>query len=582
MVILVGIYTVMRTIRINQKAAAIALGSLFFILLLIFYSITPRIDDALRIGHKILLARDINARSNFKLERFDLKQMGIGNGESHEGAKHERFEQTEESSQKKKLNPIAPIEQPIEKDESSDDYRSNFIRQMARYAWNGYKKYAWGKNEVRPIALTSHSQGIFGGSSSTLAATIVDALDTLLIMQLKDEYNEGREFIKNSFKFSETKGTVSVFETTIRFIGGFLSAYALTNDTLYIDKSVEVADVLLKAFNTQTGLPTSTVNVATGAISNYGWANGGSSILAEIGTLHLEFVYLSHLTKNPIYKEKVQAIRDHLDNLEKLDGLYPNYISSTTGQWSGKHVSLGAMGDSFYEYLIKSYIQTGDTQAWRMYNETIEAIVRKMVQRKGGLTYVAEWRNGVLDHKMGHLACFCVGMFALQSDLETDEGRKKQIMDLAEELGNTCHESYIRSATGLGPEMFYFAEGKEAKTSDGEYGYILRPEVIEGWFYLWRLTNKPLYKEWVWNAVSAIEKYCKKEGGYAGLINVYSLDDGWDDVQQSFFIAETLKYAYLTFMDKSVVSLSDWVFNTEAHPFPILVKSNNHQSRRLP
>ncbi|KHN71701.1 Mannosyl-oligosaccharide 1,2-alpha-mannosidase C52E4.5, partial [Toxocara canis] len=57
---------------------------------------------------------------------------------------------------------------------------------------------------------------------------------------------------------------------------------------------------------------------------------------------------------------------------------------------------------------------------------------------------------------------------------------------------------------------------------NGDYGYILRPEVIEGWFYLWRLTGKHVYKEWVWAAVQAIEKYCKKEAGFAGLVNVYN------------------------------------------------------------
>ncbi|VDL66670.1 unnamed protein product [Nippostrongylus brasiliensis] len=117
----------------------------------------------------------------------------------------------------------------------------------------------------------------------------------------------------------------------------------------------------------------------------------------------------------------------------------------------------------------------------------------------------------------------------------------------------------------------------------GENNYILRPEVIEGFFYLWRLTGKtvfvfsinifnPLfsflssqkYREWVWDAISAIDKYCRVEAGFAGLVNVY------DPKQQSFFLAETLKYAYLTFTDTSVIPLDQWVFNTEAHPLPVM------------
>ncbi len=46
-----------------------------------------------------------------------------------------------------------------------------------------------------------------------------------------------------------------------------------------------------------------------------------------------------------------------------------------------------------------------------------------------------------------------------------------------------------------------------------------------------------------------------------------------DDVQQSFFLAETLKYLYLLFSDDSLIPLDKWVFNTEAHPLPVLSKA---------
>ncbi|CAI5451553.1 unnamed protein product [Caenorhabditis angaria] len=118
--------------------------------------------------------------------------------------------------------------------------------------------------------------------------------------------------------------------------------------------------------------------------------------------------------------------------------------------------------------------------------------------------------------------------------------------------------------------MFYFNNYDEATSKHGENGYIQRPEVIEGWFYLWRLTGKEMYREWVWDAVQSIDKYCRVDAGFTGLQNVYSLNSGRDDVMQSFFLAETLKYAYLTFADNSLISLENWVFNTEAHPLPVL------------
>ena len=69
---------------------------------------------------------------------------------------------------------------------------------MTLLAWNSYKKYAWGKNELKPISKTSHQAGIFGGAES-LGASIVDALDTLHIMGLDDEVKLGSEWIKQNF-----------------------------------------------------------------------------------------------------------------------------------------------------------------------------------------------------------------------------------------------------------------------------------------------------------------------------------------------------------------------------------------------
>ncbi|KAJ1352484.1 hypothetical protein KIN20_008829 [Parelaphostrongylus tenuis] len=117
--------------------------------------------------------------------------------------------------------------------------------------------------------------------------------------------------------------------------------------------------------------------------------------------------------------------------------------------------------------------------------------------------------------------------------------------------------------------MFYFRGDDEATSKHGESAYLLRPEVIEGFFYLWRLTGKVIYRDWVWDAITSIDRYCRVDGGFSGLRNVNDITKGHDDVQQSFFLAETLKYAYLTFTDDSVIPLDKWVFNTEAHPLPV-------------
>ncbi|GAA6093291.1 mannosyl-oligosaccharide 1,2-alpha-mannosidase IA [Tachysurus ichikawai] len=130
------------------------------------------------------------------------------------------------------------------------------------------------------------------------------------------------------------------------------------------------------------------------------------------------------------------------------------------------------------------------------------------------------------------------------------------------------------AATKLGPEAFRFDGGEEATaTRLSDRYYILRPEVIESYMYMWRLTHDPKYREWGWQAVEALEKHCRIEGGFSGIRDVYASTVSHDNMQQSFFLSETLKYLYLLFSDDDLLPLDDWVFNTEAHPLPIIRKS---------
>ncbi|CAL4062907.1 unnamed protein product, partial [Meganyctiphanes norvegica] len=449
--------------------------------------------------------------------------------------------------------------------------RREKVKEMVLHAWRGYKSYAWGKNELRPVSKRGHTAGIFGRQD--MGATIVDALDTLYIMGLTEEFNEGRNWVHNNLDFNQLRSEMSVFETNIRFVGGLLSIYALTGDPVFRDRALHIGRKLLPAFDTPTGIPYALTNVANGISKNYAWASGGSSILSEFGTLHLEFVYLSDVSGDPIFREKVMRIRDVVRKMDVPGGLYPNYLNPKTGKWGQRHTSLGALGDSFYEYLIKAYVQSGskDEVAREMYETAIKAITDKLVMKShSGLTYIAESKHDRLEHKMDHLACFTAGMYGMGAHVLNSEIVENH-MEIAEGIANTCHESYVRTPTGLGPESFRFSEGIEARAlKSSEKYYILRPEVVEGWFYMWRYTKNPKYREWAWNMVLALEKHCRVEGGYTGIQNVYMDNPQKDDVQQSFLFAETFKYLYLIFSDDTLLSLDQWVFNTEAHPLPVV------------
>ncbi|XP_023161428.1 mannosyl-oligosaccharide alpha-1,2-mannosidase IA isoform X3 [Drosophila hydei] len=462
-----------------------------------------------------------------------------------------------------------------------DDEKRAQIVKMMEHAWHNYKLYAWGKNELRPLSQRPHSGSIFG--SYDLGATIVDGLDTLYIMGLEKEYKEGRDWIERRFSLDNISAELSVFETNIRFVGGMLTLYAFTGDPMYKEKAQHVADKLLPAFQTPTGIPYALVNTKTGMAKNYGWASGGSSILSEFGTLHLEFAYLSDITGNPLYRERVQTIRQVLKEIEKPKGLYPNFLNPKTGKWGQQHMSLGALGDSYYEYLLKAWLQSGQTdeEAREMYDDAMLAIMDKMVRiSPNGLTYVSDLKFDRLEHKMDHLACFSGGLFALGAATRQNQHSDKY-MEVGKGITNTCHESYIRAPTQLGPEAFRFSDAAEARAlrSQEKY-YILRPETFESYFVLWRLTHDQKYRDWGWQAVLALEKHCRTPHGYCGLRNVYQQEPQKDDVQQSFFLAETLKYLYLLFSDDSVLPLDEWVFNTEAHPLPI--KGANIYYRKAP
>uniref|UniRef100_A0A8C2FG57 alpha-1,2-Mannosidase n=1 Tax=Cyprinus carpio TaxID=7962 RepID=A0A8C2FG57_CYPCA len=414
------------------------------------------------------------------------------------------------------------------------------IREMMKHAWDSYRQYGWGHNELKPIAKKGHSTNIFGNSQ--MGATIVDALDTLYIMGLHDEFKDGQEWIKQNLDFS-VNAEVSVFEVNIRFIGGLLAAYYLSGQEVRYH-CLWIFASLCACFFSVSAVRCQLFQMMEVLGRNWGWASAGSSILAEFGTLHMEFVHLTYLTGNPAYYQKVMHIRKLLAKMDRPNGLYPNYLNPRTGRWGQHHTSVGGLGDSFYEYLLKAWLMSDktDTEARKTYDDAIEAIERHLIRKSnGGLTFIGEWKNGHLERKMGHLTCFAGGMFALGADGSPDD-KAGHYLQLGAEIAHTCHESYDRTVLKLGPEAFKFDSGLEAvAVRQNEKYYILRPEVIETYWYMWRFTHDPKYRQW-----------------------------GWEAAQVSI----SFQYLYLLFSSDELLPLENWVFNTEAHPLPVLHLGN--------
>ena len=172
---------------------------------------------------------------------------------------------------------------------------------------------------------------------------------------------------------------------------------------------------LLGAFKTQSGYPLAQINLASSHAEPPTWTSG-SVILAEIGTVQLEFKALSKHTGDPKYHNTAHAVYNKLEKITPPDGLCPLFLDPNSGKFSGSQISLGAMGDSYYEYLIKLYLYSKKTepQYLRMYTKSLQGILSKLVFQSSpsGLTYVAEMNGGSPVHKMDHLACFVPGVRA--------------------------------------------------------------------------------------------------------------------------------------------------------------------------
>lgn len=119
---------------------------------------------------------------------------------------------------------------------------------------------------------------------------------------------------------------------------------------------------------------------------------------------------------------------------------------------------MGAYGDSFYEYLLKSWLQAGqpDDGSREIFDEAMKSIIKHMTRISNkGLTYVAGKFYDTVENQMSHLACFAGGLFGLGAHTKKNNMTEKY-MKMAEEITKTCHESYIRSSTHLGPEIFVY------------------------------------------------------------------------------------------------------------------------------
>ncbi|GBE87562.1 Mannosyl-oligosaccharide 1,2-alpha-mannosidase [Sparassis crispa] len=483
--------------------------------------------------------------------------------------------------------------------------RADAVRGAFLHAYKGYREFAANNDELLP--LTDGAVNNFNGWRLTL----VDGLDTMWIMGFRDEfYHSMPIFAELSFAL-EPDSYAPFFETVIRYLGGLLSAYALSGEPVLLERADELGSMLLPAFNTTSGLPTYAVNTVSGK-TRMGWMRG-AVLWSEALSCQLEYKFLAHLTGRRVYYDRVEKIMNIMEKANVTDGVFATRWSLLNGKPLNSHFSVGAFADSAHEYLLKQWLLTSKSEprARDLYIRAATSIIEHLlyITPNRNLLYVTDMQDFKPTHTFEHLSCFLPGLLALGAQTLELPARTQLLHEWAARgLAYTCWITYADHATGLGPDEMimdafpvseehprggHWLDHVERWEASGRPGgvppglaetrprrqsrdyttrkpaYYLRPETVESFYILWRTTGDRRWRERGWAVFEAIEREAKTPSGYASLSSVEDSPAPKKNEMPSFFMAETLKYLYLLFTDEELIPLDRWVFNTEAHPLPI-------------
>lgn len=392
------------------------------------------------------------------------------------------------------------------------------------WAWDLYKEHAWGKDEFKPVS---------GGNSSFplkdhhLGLSLIEALDTLWVMGLDSRFQDGIDWVKTKLDF-DIDGEVSVFETSIRLVGGLLSAHHASSDRAALAKAKDLADRLLPAFASPTGMPYRKINLRTGKPSE------PITSPADIATYLPEWGTLSRLTGDMRYHDAARkAVVALFERRSRLD-LVATQIDIRNGEWRDRRATIGSYCDSFFEYLWDSWQLLGDADCKHMYDVCTAAILKHQQAWKDGNLWFADvdFESGqVVSTEQDELASFYGGLLGQGGAMK---------------LGAACTESWAKVQTRFGilPEGYDYAKGEATQK-----GNALRPELADAAFNLWLLDRKPRWRAIGRDHFRAMKTWNKARYGYTDLADVTSDPKRQADHCPGYWWSEQMKYYYLLFAD---------------------------------
>eukprot|EP01134_Creolimax_fragrantissima_P001377 CFRG1377T1 len=444
---------------------------------------------------------------------------------------------------------------------------SEEVREMFAHAFNGYIEYAHPADELKPLSCTPRSRreddfrGDVDRCMGNYSLTLIDSLDTLAVMGDIELFYRAIDVVATTVTF-DTSVIVSVFEVTIRVLGGLLSAHCLALDIQatremrkdirpydgsLLPLAVDLADRLLVAFNTPSGLPMVRVDLRHGPLEQ----DDLYTCTACAGTMLLEFATLSRLTGEPVYEEKARHAFVTLFNGRYYSGLVGRVYNIVTGEPLGAHAGVGASIDSYYEYILKAYIVTGDDGYLHMWDTHYHALIQNGTR---GCFFVDCDADKPMFMKTPHLdalQAFFPGLQVLAGDIPNARWAWQALYRISKQNHHVIPEVFSRDGSPIDPH------------------YLLRPEFIESTYMLYTATKSNEYIQVGVDFMKSLNTRTRTQCGFAALKNITSGEKL--DRMDSFFLAETLKYLYLLFRphDMLPVDLTKYVATTEAHLLPL-------------
>ncbi|KAF8030503.1 hypothetical protein BT93_E2825 [Corymbia citriodora subsp. variegata] len=429
------------------------------------------------------------------------------------------------------------------------------VREMFYHAFDGYMEHAFPKDELRPLSCQGED------TIGNYALTLIDSLDTLALLGDRERFASSVEWIGKNLQFDINK-TVSVFETTIRILGGLLSAHLIASDYAtgmripsYEDQLLHLAEDLarrmLPAFETPTGIPFGSVNLMHGVDEH----ESKITSTAGGGTLTLEFGVLSRLTNDPIYEEVTKnAVHGLWARRSKLN-LVGAHINVFTGEWTQKDAGIGTSIDSFYEYLLKAYLLFGEEEYLYIFQEAYGATMHYL-HNDPWYVEVNMDSAAIVWPLFNSLQAFWPGLQVLAGDIDPAIRTHAAFFSVWKRYGFT-------------PEGFNLAT---LNVQQGQKSYPLRPELMESTYWLYKATRDPRYLDAGRDMVASLQYGARCPCGYCHISDVEFHKQ--EDHMESFFLAETVKYLWLLFdLAAGPDNLVEngpykYIFSTEGHLLP--------------